>query len=58
MLYSPELDRLLHTLWGKAVETPDYDKREWVRFQNHLEDLKTQIRQITLIALTRPRTFD
>lgn len=24
-----EIHRLLHTLWSKAVGTPDYNKSEW-----------------------------
>jgi hypothetical protein len=40
-----EIRRLLHCLWGKAVGTSDYDKREWLDLQEHVEDLLHGVRQ-------------
>jgi hypothetical protein len=28
-----------HTLWGKAVGTPDYDKNEWKLLQKLIDEL-------------------
>ena len=30
----------LHRLWTKAVGTPDYDKKEWQRFESHVEEME------------------
>lgn len=30
-------DKLLHKLWGKATEHPDYVKSEWLELQRHIE---------------------
>ncbi|MEE8112716.1 MAG: hypothetical protein V3T23_00035 [Nitrososphaerales archaeon] len=32
-----EKHRILHTLWTKAVGTPDYDKSEWRELEEILE---------------------
>ena len=44
-----DLDTLLHRVWGKAVHTPGYDKREWMLFQEQIEQLKQQVRSLTLL---------
>lgn len=35
--WKDETNHLLHTLWGKAVGTQDYDKGLWLRLQWLLE---------------------
>lgn len=34
-----EIQRVLHTLWSKAVGTEDYDKAEWKRLDAILQEL-------------------
>lgn len=43
MLYrNRELHTLFHTLWSKAVGTPNYDKSEWKSLQEMVFNLMVQ----------------
>jgi hypothetical protein len=33
-----DLHGLFHTLWGRAVGTMDYNKKDWLRFEKMIED--------------------
>jgi hypothetical protein len=35
---------MFHTLWGKAQQYTDYDKREWVELQAQIEALQASVR--------------
>jgi hypothetical protein len=38
-----EAHRLFHRLWSKAYDAPEYDKREWLRFEELLRQLGLRI---------------
>lgn len=38
-LNAPRVRKQLHKLWGLAVGTPGYDKREWELLQQFIEQL-------------------
>jgi hypothetical protein len=38
-----EAHRLFHRLWSKAYDAPEYDKREWQRFEELLHQLGLRI---------------
>jgi len=40
---SQEAHRLFHRLWSKAYDSPGYDKREWLRFEELLRQLGLRI---------------
>lgn len=37
-----EAQALLHRLWTKAVNTPDYNKREWQALQRFVDEAARQ----------------
>lgn len=38
------LEHKFHHLWTKALNTKDYDKQEWIEFENELKKLIEKIK--------------
>ncbi len=34
-----DVHELLHRLWSRAVGTPEYNKKDWLRFENMLTEV-------------------